>query len=96
MASRAYQDHGLIVLWWDESEGGDDPTRTLPFIVISKDVRKNVEGIPYSNTIQYSHSSFLRTMQEIFDVDPRHHYTWLGGAAAATDLSDLFYPGVIR
>src|SRR5215813_8783143 len=68
MASRAYQDHGLIVLWWDESEGGDDPSRTLPFIVISKDVRKNVNGIPYSNTIQYSHSSFLRTMQEIFGV----------------------------
>jgi hypothetical protein len=24
MASDAYQDHGLIVLWWDESEGGDE------------------------------------------------------------------------
>ena len=35
-------------------------------------------------------------MQEIFDVDPRHGYTWLGGAATATDLSKLFYPDVIR
>jgi hypothetical protein len=96
MASDAYQDHGLIVLWWDESEGGDDPSRVLPFIIISKDVHKNENGLPYSNTIQYSHSSFLRTMQEIFDVDPRHGYTWLGGAATATDLSGLFYPGVIR
>jgi hypothetical protein len=96
MASDAYQDHGLIVLWWDESEGGDDPSRTLPFIIISKDVHRNVNGIPYSNTIQYSHSSFLRTMQEIFNVDPKHGYTWLGGAAAATDLSDLFEPGVTR
>jgi hypothetical protein len=95
MASRAYQDHGLIVLWWDESEGGDDPSRTLPFIVISKDVRKNVNGIPYSNTIQYSHSSFLRTMQEIFGVDPRHGLKFLGAAATATDLSDLFQRDVI-
>src|SRR5262249_15927098 len=95
MASRAYQDHGLIVLWWDESEGGDDPSRTLPFIVISKDVHKNVNGIPYSNTIQYSHSSFLRTMQEIFGVDPRHGLKFLGAAANATALSDLFERGVI-
>ena len=95
MASDAYRDHGLIVLWWDESEGGDDSSRTLPFIVISKDVHKNVNGVPYSNTSQYSHSSFLRTMQEIFKVDPPR-YTWLGAAAAATDLSDLFKPGAIR
>jgi hypothetical protein len=96
MASDAYQDDGPIVLWWDESEGGDDPGRTLPFIVISKDVHKNVEGVPYSNTMQYSHSSFLRTMQEIFGVDPRRRFTWLGGAASATDLSDLFAPGAIN
>jgi phosphatidylinositol-3-phosphatase len=94
MDSDAYRDHGLIVLWWDESEGGDDPSRTLPFIIISKDAHKNVNGVPYSNTIQYSHSSFLRTMQEIFDVDPSHGFSFLGGAATATDLSDLFGPGV--
>jgi hypothetical protein len=96
MASDAYQDHGVIVLWWDESEGGDDPGRTVPFIIISKDAHANVNGMPYSNTIQYSHSSFVRTMQEIFDVDPRHHFTWLGGAATAADLSDLFDPGAIK
>lgn len=96
MASRAYQDHGLIVLWWDESEGGDDSSRTLPFIIISKDVHRNVSGIPYSNAIQYSHSSFLRTMQVIFRVDPRHGFNWLGGAATASDLGDLFERDVIR
>jgi hypothetical protein len=35
-------------------------------------------------------------MQEIFDVDPRHKFTWLGGAATATDLSDLFEHGAIK
>ena len=96
MSSRAYQDHGLIVLWWNESEGGDDPSRTLPFIIISKDAHKNVGGVPFSNTTQYSHSSFLRTMQIIFDVDPRHGFNWLGGAAQATDLHALFEEDVIR
>jgi phosphatidylinositol-3-phosphatase len=90
MASDAYQDHGLIVLWWDESEGGDSPSETLPFIVISQDVHKNVNGLPYSNTIQYSHSSTLRTMQEIFDVaPPRPGYPFLGGAAGARGALNL-------
>ena len=74
MASEAYRHHGAIVLWWDESEGGDSPAQTLPFIVISKDAHGNVGGAPYSNAIQYSHSSFLRTMQEIFGVSPRTGY----------------------
>jgi hypothetical protein len=92
MASDAYQDHGLIVLWWDESEGGDTSADRIPFIIISKDAHENVSGKPYSNAVQYSHSSFLRTMQEIFRVDPWHGYSWLGDASNATDLSDLFKP----
>jgi len=96
MASKAYKDHGLIVLWWDESEGGDTPSQTIPFMIISKEAHKNVAGVPYSNTIEYTHSSFVRTMQEIFGVDPWHGYSWLGGASSATDLSDLFKPDSIR
>jgi hypothetical protein len=96
MASDAYNDHGMIVLWWDESEGGDTPDRTLPFIVISKDVKAGANGVPYGSATQLSHSSTLRTMQEIFHVDPRTGYPWLGDAANATDLSELFKPGVIH
>ena len=39
----------------------------------------------FSDTIYYTHSSLLRTLQEIFGVGPL-----LGDAAQATDLSDLF------
>jgi len=95
MSSDAYKNHGLIVLWWDEAESdgvaGDNPddfTHTLPFIVISSDVHKNVDGVPYASPVNLSHSSFLRTMQEIFGVGPL-----LGDAANATDLADLFKPG---
>ncbi|AMN44524.1 alkaline phosphatase family protein [Rhodoplanes sp. Z2-YC6860] len=96
MASDAYQDHGAILVWWDESEGGDDSSRKIPFMVISKSAHPNVKGVPYSNTIQYSHSSTLRTMQEIFHVDPPHGYPFLGAAATATNLSDLFAQGTIK
>ncbi len=96
MASKAYKEHGIIVLWWDESEGGDTPDRTLPFLIISKDAHENVHGLPFASTTEYSHSSTLRTMQEIFDVDPHHGYPWLGGASIASDLSALFKPGTIR
>ena len=95
MASEAYQDHGLIVLWWDEAEkdgvagdNADDFTHTIPFIIISKDAHGNVDGKPYGSPVFYTHSSFVRTMQEIFGVGPL-----LGDAANATDLADLFKPG---
>jgi len=93
MASDAYQHHGIIVLWWDESEGGDDSDHRLPFIVISQDAHDNVGGMPFASEVEYSHSSTLRTMQEIFHVDPSGGYPWLGGAATADDLSALFKPG---
>jgi len=95
MASDAYRDHGLIVLWWDESErdgiatdNPDDFNHTLPFIVISGDAHKNVGGRPYGSPVNMSHSSFLRTMEEIFGVGPL-----LGDAANANGLADLFKPG---
>ena len=84
------------MLWWDESEGGDTPDFTLPFIIVSKDAHENVNGLPFASATGYSHSSTLRTMQEIFDVDPWSGYPWLGAAATATDLSALFKHGTIE
>ena len=96
MSSDAYQDGAAIILWWDESEGGDTSDFKLPFIVISKNAHANVGGLPYASDVQFSHSSFLRTMQIIFDVDPDDGYPFLGAAASANDLSALFRPGAIR
>jgi hypothetical protein len=96
MSSRAYQDGGVIVLWWDESEGGDTTDEHLPFIIISRDAHENVGGKPFASSVEFSHSSFLRTMQEIFRVDPSSGYNWLGDAVNATDLSDMFRPDAIR
>jgi len=96
MASKAYKHDGIIVLWWDESEGGDTSAFRLPFIVISKDVHENVGGKPFASSVEYSHSSFLRTMQEIFEVDPNSGFPWLGEASVASDLAALFKPGTLK
>ena len=96
MKSDAYEDGAAIVLWWDESEGGDTAQFTLPFIVISKNARANAGGVPFASSVELSHSSFLRTMQEIFGVNPDHGFPFLGAAATANDLSSLFRPGAIE
>jgi hypothetical protein len=76
--SAQYRNNGAIFVTWDESEGGDFP---IGMLVLSP----KGKGGGYHNSIAYSHSSTLRTMEEIFQVQP-----FLGGAATATDLSDLF------
>jgi hypothetical protein len=97
MSSQAYQDGGAIILWWDESEADsstdmtkNDFSHTLGEIIISKLAHHNEGDLPYASPVNYTHSSDLRTMQEIFHVGP-----YLRDAANANDLSDLFEPGVI-
>jgi hypothetical protein len=75
--SQAYKNGGIVFITWDESDG-DGP---IGMIVLSSDAK----GGGYSNTIRYTHSSTLRTLEEIFGVAP-----FLGDAAHATDLRDLF------
>lgn len=97
MASKAYKEHGVIIIWFDESEqdgvAGDNPddfNHTIGEIVISPEAHRNVNGVPYASPVNFTHSSDLRTMQEIFRVGP-----FLGDAANAIDLSDLFKRGAI-
>ena len=78
LASQAYQDRGVLIITFDESENGNN---AIGFIVLSK----YGKGGGYSNTIPYTHSSTVRTLQEMFKLSP-----FLGGAQNATDLSDLF------
>lgn len=79
-ASPSYRDGGAIFITWDEGvgESSDGP---IGFILLSPVGR----GGGYHNTVHYTHSSTLRTVQEIFGIQP-----WLGDAANANDLADLF------
>jgi phosphatidylinositol-3-phosphatase len=71
----------IVFIATDEAENGDGP---IPFLALGHGVKHG-----YRNEIRYTHSSLLRTLEEIFGVRPL-----LGGAAYARDLRDLFsaYP----
>ena len=83
--SRAYQNNGLIIIIWDEGNyfNADGPIGCIILSPLAK-------GGGYHNTIHYTHSATLRTLQEIFGVRP-----FLGDAANSGDLSDLFVSGAI-
>ena len=87
-ASQAFQNNGLIVIWNDETEG--DKTSTAGFTSTEIVISPLAKGNAYTNTIGYDHSSDLRTMQEIFGIDPNTGTPWIGDAANVPDLSDLF------
>lgn len=102
MKSKAYQDHGVIIIWTDETESTDDTNTTLPFVVISPLAKGNA----YASTLPYSHSSTLKTMDEIFGVAFQTNaipadrinalnsgYDYVDGRSAVVhDLSDFFKP----
>jgi hypothetical protein len=87
MASQAWQNNGAIVIWWDETEGGDSSAYTLEEMVISK----LGMGNDFADSTYYTHSSDLRTLEEVYGV----YDGFLNGANNANDLSGLFKPNVI-
>lgn len=82
--SSAYQNNGLIIITWDEGISSSDGP--IPCIVLSPFAK----GAGYHNSIHYTHSATLRTLQKIFGVTPL-----LNAAATPPDLSDLFVNGAI-
>jgi len=78
LGSPAFKRDGVLFITFDEGENGSDGP--IGMIVLSRYAKAG-----YSNTIRYTHSSLLRTVQHIFKVTPL-----LGDAANATDLGDLF------
>jgi hypothetical protein len=74
--------NAAVLIVWDEDEGGNHPVGLVVLSPLAK-------GGGYSNAVRYTHSSLLRSVQEIFGTGPL-----LCDAAAATPLSDLFrkYP----
>lgn len=80
LASAAYADHGAIFIVWDEGEEGAAYDGPIGMIVLSANVKPG-----YASVTAWDHSSFVRTMQDIFNVRP-----YLRGAATATNFSELF------
>ncbi len=112
-ASAAYKNNGMIVIWTDETEGTNqnDYTHTLMEIVISPLAKGNAynsnagvilngagaaTGVTDPSKV-YTHSSDLKTLQEIFQTPAATSNGFLNDAGApnTNDLSDLFVPGTI-
>jgi hypothetical protein len=98
MASQAYKQNGVIVLWNDETEGTnqDDFAHTILEIVISP----LAKGHAFASSKDYTHSADLNTLQKIFQVAGKTPTGFLNDAANPSpdgtfDLSDMFKPGVI-
>src|SRR5271166_1996871 len=91
-ASQAYKNNGAIVIWFDETEGGNTTQFTLPEIVISPLAKGNA----YQSTLTYTHSSDLKSMQELFGVSaPGGGFLGDASTPGTNDLSDMFKPGAL-
>jgi hypothetical protein len=100
--SAAFQNNGMIVIWTDETEPQTEPlnandttfndfNHTLTEIVISPLAKGNA----FASTLDYTHSSDLKTLQEIFGVQAPGGFLGDANAPGTNDLSDLFQPGTI-
>lgn len=91
--SREYREGGALFIIWDEAEdSGAYSDGPIGMFLLSPFAKGHGEH-GYTNYIHYDHSSTLKTIEEIFDVQP------LLGAAAddkTKDLCDLFAGGCGR
>jgi hypothetical protein len=85
LKSAAFTNGGVLFIAWDEGSLGTSTGESdgpLGLIVLSP----MAKGRGYISSLHYTHSSTLRTFQDILGVHP-----YLGDARNATDLSDLFF-----
>jgi hypothetical protein len=85
MASTAYKNNGMIVIWTDETEGTNqnDFNHTLTEIVLSPLAKGNA----YASNLNYTHSSDIATMQEIFQTPAQTPTGYLNDGANASNSS---------
>jgi len=100
MASKAYKNNGVVIILWDETEDGDTSSFTLPEIVISPLAKGNA----YASSVPMSHSSDLKTFEEIFGLplvnnpiplSESNVFNAYNNVPLVNDLSDMFQPDVI-
>ena len=78
LSSKAYLEGGALFIVWDENDGvAGAPIGLVTLSPFAKHA--------YANTVRYTHSSLLRTVQDIFALQP-----YLRDAENVTSLGDLF------
>jgi hypothetical protein len=93
MDSKAWKKNGAIVIWYDETEGGNTTDYTVPLVVVSR----LAQGNAYDSTLPYTHSSGLKSIEELFGVYGSGG-AFLGDAntPGTNDYSDLLAPGALQ
>ena len=97
-ASTAYKSNGILILWWDEAEGGDSTSYAIPELLLSPLAKGNA----YKSTVEYCHSSDIKTVEEIFGLsflsnnipasETKATGSGYNNVATVNDLSDMFAP----
>ncbi|MDP9174887.1 MAG: PEP-CTERM sorting domain-containing protein [Planctomycetota bacterium] len=99
-ASQAYKNNGAIIIWNDETEGGDTTGQTSTEIVISP----LAVGNAFASNVAMNHSSDIATMEELFGLGylnntiPANETAATGGyntVSGSNDLSSLFQVGAV-
>lgn len=83
LQSREYKEGGALFIIWDEAEDSDKFSDGPIGVFLLSPFAKGEGKREYENHVRYDHSSTLKTLQEIFDVEP------LLGAAANDKTKDL-------
>jgi hypothetical protein len=83
LASAVYlRGEALVVMTWDEGSD-DDTNHPLGMILLSP----KTKGHGYTNTLLYTHSSLVKTLEALFGLSPLVGHA---ADAATQDFSDLF------
>ena len=80
--SDTYKKDGVIFITWDEGGGGAEENNSIGMIMLSPYIKPG-----YTNSIAYSHASYVKTIQEIFNLNPLLGFA---GDKTTTDLLDFF------
>jgi phosphatidylinositol-3-phosphatase len=95
MASSAFQNQNATIIIWNDETEGDTASTLMGYTGTEIVISKLAKGNAYNSTNFYTHSSDLKSMQELYGVGGSSATGFLGDAANATDLADLFQTGAL-
>ena len=94
------KNNGVIIIWWDETEGGDDASRAIPEFVISPLAKGNglrqLSGVqPFFRPQNDGRNFRSPNVNNPIPASETNNFGGFNNVATVNDLSDLFVPGAI-
>jgi hypothetical protein len=98
-SSAAFKNNGTIVIWNDETEaqnGSDTNQNDFSHTSVEIVISPLAKGNAYASTLNYTHSSDLKSLQELFGVaGPNGVFLGDANTPGTNDLSDMFVTGAL-